>query len=302
MSQLDLFGTSPFDAIKHTDEHGEHWFGRELMLLAQYSQWRDFSAVIEKAKLALALVKGADQASYHFAEMRKVTEGGRWGSQTVGDYRLSRFGAYLTAMAGDDTKRAVAEARIYFAVKTREAEATDETAVLGDPLDELELATGRTAKAIAIARQERARADAAEKALAIAAPKAQQADAHRAADGLLSVPDFANELAAWAQREHGVRVLHQQVWDFLGELGLIIRGNTVRRNHPTADAVRRDFVRAKKTTYSCSTGSRTAQSPRLTPAGEGWAWDRAVKRIAESGGLTSTDVLSARRRRAIESP
>lgn len=42
--------------------------------------------------------------------------------QGIANYRLTRFGACLVAMAGDDTKATVAEARIYFAVKTREAE------------------------------------------------------------------------------------------------------------------------------------------------------------------------------------
>ena len=47
---------------------------------------------------------------------------GSGAQRSVPDFRLTRFGAYLVAMAGDDTKQAVAEARIYFAVRTREAE------------------------------------------------------------------------------------------------------------------------------------------------------------------------------------
>ncbi|MEU6058037.1 RhuM family protein [Streptomyces sp. NPDC047097] len=47
---------------------------------------------------------------------------GNLGSGDKVDYRLTRFGAYLVAMAGDDTKPAVAQARVYFAVRAREAE------------------------------------------------------------------------------------------------------------------------------------------------------------------------------------
>jgi hypothetical protein len=88
----------------------------------EYSRWEDFATVIEKAKDSLALVQGDEQAGHHFREMPEVIPGGRWGKQTVGSYRLTRFGAYLTAMAGDDTKTAVAHARVYFAVRAREAE------------------------------------------------------------------------------------------------------------------------------------------------------------------------------------
>jgi len=90
--------------------------------LMEYSRWEDFAAVIEKAKYSLALVQGGDQAEHHFREMPEVINGGRWGKQTVASYQLTRFGAYLVAMAGDDTKDAVAHARVYFAVRTREAE------------------------------------------------------------------------------------------------------------------------------------------------------------------------------------
>lgn len=115
-------------------------------------------------------------------------------------------------------------------------------------------------------------------------PKAAQADQHREADGLIAVGDFANKIKRWAQKNNGVKVLHPQVWDFLGEIGLIIRGNTIRRNQPTAFAVQRDLVRAKETEYETNRGeARVSSSPRLTPAGEGWAWDRAIKRIAERG-------------------
>ncbi|WP_051326003.1 phage antirepressor KilAC domain-containing protein [Glycomyces tenuis] len=113
--------SSPFDQVKHTDEHGnENWTGRSLQPLMEYSRWEDFATVIEKAKDSLRLVEGPEQADRHFGKCR--SDGGRWGNQQIDDYRLTRFAAYLTAMAGDDTKRAVAEARIYFAVKTREAE------------------------------------------------------------------------------------------------------------------------------------------------------------------------------------
>ena len=42
-----------FEDIKHIDENGvEFWYGRELMKVFSYKDWRYFEAVIEKAKVA----------------------------------------------------------------------------------------------------------------------------------------------------------------------------------------------------------------------------------------------------------
>lgn len=124
---------SPFDAIRRVDEDGEHWTGREMQPLMEYPRWEDFATVIEKAKDSLALVEGRDQAEHHFGRSR--SDGGRWGNQRLDDYRLSRFAAYLTAMAGDDTKEAVAHARVYFATKTREAEIAPPSTTVALPQD-----------------------------------------------------------------------------------------------------------------------------------------------------------------------
>lgn len=113
-------GSSPFDEIRRTDAYGrEYWLGRDMQPLMQYSQWRDFAVVIVKARDSLALVQGEEAAQKNFAEIRKVS-GAR--GPAGADFELTRFGAYLVAMAGDDTKETVAQARVYFAVRTREAE------------------------------------------------------------------------------------------------------------------------------------------------------------------------------------
>lgn len=113
-------GSSPFDKIRHVDAYGrEYWLGRDMQPLMQYAQWRDFVAVIRKAMESLALVQGEAAAQKNFAETRKVS-GAR--GPAGSDFKLTRFGAYLTALAGDGAKEAVAHARVYFVVRTREAE------------------------------------------------------------------------------------------------------------------------------------------------------------------------------------
>jgi len=127
---------------------------------------------------------------------------------------------------------------------------------------------------------------AAEEEIAVLEPKAAEADHHRAADGCMAIGDFANKLKAWALQNGGVRILHEDVWDFLGDIGLIIRGNTIRKNQPTSFATERDYVRTKTSRYPTRTrGEQVSTSSRLTPAGEGWAWDRAVKRLNDFGSL-----------------
>lgn len=134
------------------------------------------------------------------------------------------------------------------------------------------------------------RAEAAEQRVAELEPMAAQAAHYRSAEGLIAVGDFANDLKGWAARQLGLRVLHPQVWEFLGEIGLLIRGNTLRRNEPTAYAVEHDYIRAKKTEFETkSRGLQTSSTPRLTPKGAGWAWDRAVRRLMEHNGLSRDD-------------
>ncbi|MDG4791922.1 phage antirepressor KilAC domain-containing protein [Micromonospora sp. WMMD1102] len=206
MTQLELSaGVSPFDAIRQTDAYGEFWTGRALMPLMEYASWEKFAAVIEKAKASLAIVQGAEQAEHHFTTWG--SDGGRWGNQRLDDYRLTRFGAYLVAMAGDDTKPAVAHARVYFAVKTREAE----VAPAPRQLSRRDLAQ--------MVIDEADRADRAEAQLAIAAPAADAWNTLAAADGDWSVADAAKVLS----RDPAVRLGQGRLFTVLFQLGWTFR-------------------------------------------------------------------------------
>lgn len=158
-------------------------------------------------------------------------------------------------------------------------------------LDVADLATLRQlhmafGQALAMVETERSGRIVAEAKVKELEPKAEQAEHFRSADGLQSIGDFANDIKAWAKRTHGVTVKHKQVWDFLAHLKLIIRGNTIRHNHPTAFATDNDYVRLKQSTFSRSSGSEgVSASPRLTNDGAGYAWDRMTRYIAEHGTL-----------------
>ena len=111
---------SLFDSIKHIDGSGrEYWFARELMPVLQYSQWRNFAHIIDKAKIAC---EGSNnKVSDHFAEVSKMVNAGV-STKPIDDYRLSRYACYLVAMNGDTKKKPVALAQTYFAAKTRQQE------------------------------------------------------------------------------------------------------------------------------------------------------------------------------------
>lgn len=51
MNDLELYTEKTFEDIKHIDEYGnEYWYARELQIVLEYTEWRKFSGVIEKAK------------------------------------------------------------------------------------------------------------------------------------------------------------------------------------------------------------------------------------------------------------
>jgi len=112
-------GRSPFDALKRTDERGEHWSAREVAEPLGYT-WRGFSDAIERGRIALG-VNGQDP-DIHIQRWKAPSNGvGR--AETRTDYRMTREGVYATIQGADPRKPEIAAAWSYFRTKTREAEA-----------------------------------------------------------------------------------------------------------------------------------------------------------------------------------
>lgn len=260
-------GGSPFDAIRHVRPDGsEFWSARDLMAAVAYDKWERFAGVIERASIAAAN-QGHD-VERAFSRSREEGTGGR----PREDYELTRFAAYLVVMNGDPRKPEIAAAQGYFAIKTREAEVA-----AGEPLDEIEVA-----ERYLIALRER-------KVLAAKVeadrPLVAQAETFRQADGLRTIPDLANDLKVHAAANYpGTKVLHQDVFDLAGRIDLIVRGNTVRHNQPTAKAIEAGWVSPKETVYQDSKGiSHTKIGAHLKPRGYGRLWDAAVTNLRQHG-------------------
>ncbi len=120
MNEIEI-NYNMFENIKHTDEYGcEYWYARELQTILDYTEWRKFSAVIEKAIMACS---NSDTNVYdHFVGVDKMVGIGSKASRKILDYKLSRYACYLIAQNSDSRKRVIALAQTYFAIQTRKQE------------------------------------------------------------------------------------------------------------------------------------------------------------------------------------
>ena len=125
MNELGKINETIFESIKHVDDDGnEYWYARELQKVLEYTEWRKFNGVIEKA---INSCKTSNYvASDHFVGTDKMINLGKGGQREVPDYKLSRYACYLIAQNGDSRKKVIALAQTYFAIQTRKQELLEE--------------------------------------------------------------------------------------------------------------------------------------------------------------------------------
>ncbi len=124
-SVSNTFNTKDFDSIKHYTEDGiEFWYARELQEILQYTEWRNFLKVIEKAKTSCE--KSGNIIRNHFVDLNKMVELGSGSMREIDDIQLSRYACYLIVQNADARKKVVAEGQSYFAIQTRKQELLDD--------------------------------------------------------------------------------------------------------------------------------------------------------------------------------
>lgn len=111
-------GQSIFEQIKQTDENGnEFWMARTLSKELDYTDFRNFLSVIEKAKEAC--LNSGQLVEDHLVEANEMVSIGSGAERLMPSYKLSRYACYLIVQNADPSKEIVALGQTYFAVQTR---------------------------------------------------------------------------------------------------------------------------------------------------------------------------------------
>lgn len=113
-----------FENIRQTDAQGqEFWQARQLARVLEYSEYRHFLPVVERAKEACR--QSEHPSEDHFEDILDKVEIGSGAFRQIEDVRLSRYACYLIVQNGDPGKPVIAHGQTYFALQTRRQELSD---------------------------------------------------------------------------------------------------------------------------------------------------------------------------------
>lgn len=130
-NELTTAASSTFERIKRVNEHGgEFWSARELARVLEYTDFRNFVTVINKAREACA--NSGRALGDHFVDTTEMVSIGSGALRPIEDWALSRYACYLVIQNADPSKPLVALGQNYFAVQTRRQELADDEALKED--------------------------------------------------------------------------------------------------------------------------------------------------------------------------
>lgn len=114
-----------FEGIRQVDaEENEYWNARQLAKVLEYSEYRHFQPVIERAKEACR--NTGHPVEDHFEDVLDMVDIGSGAKRQITDVRLSRYACYLIVQNGDPAKPVIANGQTYFALQTRRQELRDD--------------------------------------------------------------------------------------------------------------------------------------------------------------------------------
>lgn len=124
-TELNTYREQNFEEIKHINKNGnEFWYARELAKVLEYTDWRNFVKVINKARETV--INSNNTIDEHLVETNRVLVVGNNAKMNVNDFILSRYMCYLIVQNADSSKPVVALGQTYFAIQTRKQELLDE--------------------------------------------------------------------------------------------------------------------------------------------------------------------------------
>ena len=107
-----------FEQIKETDQNGnEFWGARKLSKVLEYTDFRNFLTVINKAKEACK--NSGQPVEDHLVDFNEMVSIGSGAERKMESVKLSRYACYLIVQNADPGKEIVALGQTYFAVQTR---------------------------------------------------------------------------------------------------------------------------------------------------------------------------------------
>lgn len=116
-----------FESLRQLDDaDNEFWLARPLAKVLDYSEYRHFLPVIERAREACA--KSSQSVTDHFEDVLAMVDIGSGARRELPDIRLSRYACYLIVQNGDPSKTVIANGQTYFAMQTRRQELADDAA------------------------------------------------------------------------------------------------------------------------------------------------------------------------------
>ena len=116
---------TPFERIRRESPAGnEFWSSRDFAQVLGYADYRNFDAVVEKARTAC--FNSGQRVDDHFVEITEMVGIGSGAQRPVKTVMMSRYACYLVIQNADPAKEIVAQGQTYFALQTRRQELSDE--------------------------------------------------------------------------------------------------------------------------------------------------------------------------------
>ena len=116
---------TPFEQIRRTNPAGnEFWSSRDFARVLGYNDYRNFEAVVQKARTAC--FNSGQRLEDHFVDVTDMVEIGSGAQRSLKTVMMSRYACYLVIQNADPAKEIVAQGQTYFAIQTRRQELSDE--------------------------------------------------------------------------------------------------------------------------------------------------------------------------------